>query len=402
MNLKIFRRFLVVLLCCVCASCGIAHKDKEDRIPDIKLMRLDVPALRAPPLFFEAFKKSCAAIVNKDPELSYGPNELGGKVRDWVKPCEAASKQTPRLLQDYFHTYQVYEEGDKTGLFTGYYEPLLNGSYEQTEEYFYPLYMRPESLVEVNLGEFRETLKGERIAGKVVEGRLKPFSDRSEIDKGALEDQDLEMVWVDDKADAFFLHIQGSGVIEFPDGTRRRIGYAAQNGHVYYAIGKTLIERGEVAREDMSLQAIKTWITENPDRADELMEMNPSYIFFRWIEGDGPLGAQGVALTPGHSLAVDRRLIPYGTPVFLTVDHPDPNKQNMMRMMVAQDTGGAIRGAVRGDVFWGAGEKAAEMAGKMKSKGSYILFLPKTIVIPEQYVYNPSLWMRFKQWAFNE
>jgi membrane-bound lytic murein transglycosylase A len=389
-----------------CAGLSLSKKQSDKNVmPDLRLMKVDVPNVQPNLAFFTAFSKSCQAIMNKAVDASYGPNELGGHVSDWSPACQAVENNTAlnaEFLRTYFNSYRVFEGHKEEGLFTGYYEPLLRGSYEKTDTYKYPLYMRPSDLIEVNLGDFRDNLKGERIAGRVIDGRLKPFEDRSEIDAGQLSAKDLELVWVDSKVDAFFLHIQGSGVIEFTDGTRRRIGYAAQNGHVYYAVGRALIDWGEVAKEDMSLQAIKQWLDNNPARADELLQLNPSYVFFRWIDGDGPLGAQGVALTPEHSLAVDRRLIAYGSPVLIMAEHPNDSTERFVKMMVAQDTGGAIRGAVRGDVFWGAGRYAEEMAGKMKSKGSYTLFLPKTIEVPEKYIYKASLWSNLKGRIFNE
>ena len=180
---------------------------------------------------------------------------------------------------------------------------------------------------------------------------------------------------MDSAADAFFLHIQGSGRIRLPDGSIMRVGYAGTNGHPYTAIGRELIARGAVPREKMSMQAIRGWLTANPADGARLMRTNKSYVFFRELTGDGPLGAQGVALTPERSLAVDRRLLPLGLPVWL--DTAEPDGTPFRRLMVAQDTGGAIRGAVRADVFWGPGARAADRAGKMKSPGRYWFLIPR-------------------------
>ena len=203
-----------------------------------------------------------------------------------------------------------------------------------------------------------------------------PFHDRAAIDAGALDGDNLAVVWVDDPVDAFFLHIQGSGRIALADGSELRVGYAAQNGHAYTAVGLILIDDGEVTREAMSMQAIRTWLAANPDRARDLMNRNRSYVFFAVLDGDGPLGSEGVALTPGRSLAVDRRFLPMSVPLWL--DSTLPGEQPLRRLMIAQDTGGAIRGPVRGDVFWGYGEDAADIAGRMKSRGRYYLLLPRT------------------------
>ncbi len=238
---------------------------------------------------------------------------------------------------------------------------------------------KPKDLVSVDLGQFRDDLRGKRIAGRVVGDKLKPYEDRAEIiaEKMPLK-VDTTMMWVDSSVDAFFLEIQGSGVVKMSDGTIQRVGYAGQNGHEYTAIGRTLIDMGELTKENVSMQSIRKWLDANPERAQELMNNNRSYVFFRKLKGNGPLGAEGVELTPQHSLAVDRGLYPYGMPVWIDVENPVSEDQpNLQRMMVAQDTGGAIKGAIRGDVFWGYGEFAESMAGGMVSYGSMVAFIPK-------------------------
>mgnify|MGYP000566066453 CR=1 FL=1 len=352
--------------------------------------------------FAAAVSKSCAAFAKKDPASSYGPTDLGGTAGDWINVCALAGDSADKnWLEGHFNAYQVQDDGDAKGLFTGYYEPLLHGSLKKTDRYNVPLYMLPNDLIEVDLGQFSDDLKGKKVSGRVKDNRLIPYDDRAAIDAGALDGRDLELVWVDDAVDAFFLQIQGSGLVEMTDGSIMRVGYAGQNGRSYYAIGRDLIKRGEVAKEDMSLQAIRKWLDENPNQAGDLMQLNPSYIFFRKLEGDGPLGAQGVALTPMASLAVDRRVYPYGMPVLLQADQP-LEKGEIQQFMVAQDTGGAIRGVVRGDVFWGAGEGAALKAGHMKSDGKMWIFLPNTINVPEKFLRQPSAFDRitdlFKEW----
>jgi membrane-bound lytic murein transglycosylase A len=222
-------------------------------------------------------------------------------------------------------------------------------------------------------------MKGERIAGRVIDGRLRPYEDRARIEGGALKGRDLEMVWVDDAVDAFFLHIQGSGRVVMEDGSVMRVGYAGQNGHPYVAVGRELIARGVLTKENVSMQSIREWLRANPGEAAGLMNKNPSFVFFRPLDGEGPQGAQGVALTPGRSLAVDRSFVPYGLPVWLDAQDPLDGAARLRRLMVAQDTGGAIRGPVRGDVFWGHGDDAELRAGKMKSPGRYHLLIPRTV-----------------------
>lgn len=305
---------------------------------------------------------------------------------NWSPACEAAAQATsPRaFFESNFQPFAVSAGGDPEGLFTGYYEPLLQGSRKRSDRYRVPLYVRPPDLVMVDLGEFREELKGQRIAGRVEEGDLVPYPDRKAIEEGALSGRDLELVWVDDPADAFFLQIQGSGRVRLDDGSEMRVGYAAQNGHPYFAIGKDLVERRAMPKDEVSMQSIRRWLEQNPDLADGVMARNASYVFFEELKGrlkeDGPLGAQGVPLTPGRSLAVDLKHWTLGTPVWLDTRAPSPRQgepdRPLRRLMVAQDTGGAIRGVVRGDVFWGHGGEAAEVAGRMKHPGKMWVLLP--------------------------
>lgn len=307
---------------------------------------------------------------------------------DWTPACEAASRvpaaaaDTARaFFETHFQPFAVSNGDDPEGLFTGYYEPLLQGSRKRSGRYRVPLYVRPPELVMVDLGDFREELKGHRIAGKVEEGELVPYPDRRAIEEGALAGRGLELVWVDDPVDAFFLQIQGSGRVRLDDGGEMRVGYAAQNGHPYFAIGRDLVERGALAKEEVSMQSIRRWLEQNPDLADDVMARNASYVFFEELKGEGPLGAQGVPLTPGRSLAVDLKHWQLGAPVWLDTRAPSPRAgepdRPLRRLMVAQDTGGAIRGVVRGDVFWGHGEEAAEVAGRMKHPGRMWMLLPR-------------------------
>lgn len=264
------------------------------------------------------------------------------------------------------------------GLFTGYYESALKGSLTRGGQYQYPLRARPDDLVMVQLGDFREELKGQRIAGRVLNGNLKPYETHGEITAGKLpKSQDKTLVWVDSAVDAFFIQIQGSGMVSMNDGSFMRVGYAGQNGHPYYAIGRELIKRGHLTQRDVSMQSIRAWLEANPEQAQEVMETNKSYVFFRKLDGDGPVGGQGVTLTAERSLAIDQSLIPYGIPVWVDLEHPLPDQQPIQRLMVTQDTGGAIRGPVRGDFFWGYGADAEYQAGKMKSKGRYWFLIPR-------------------------
>lgn len=325
--------------------------------------------------FIPAFEKSCMRVLKGAPEKKMGPLAQSGTYGDWQPACRSFVNGKPRDLKNFFETrftpYQVLGGTDAEGLFTGYYEASLKGSRVRSERYNVPLYTRADDLVMVQLGEFREDLKGRRIAGRVKDGKLVPYESREEIVAGEWPHEDKVLVWVDSAVDAFFVQIQGSGVVEMAEGGAMRIGYAGQNGHPYYAIGRELIKREELTKENVSMQSIRDWLETHPEQADEIMNTNQSYVFFQELSGEGPLGGEGVALTAGRSLAVDRSLLSYGMPMWLSLEEP-----RMTKLMVAQDTGGAIRGPVRGDVFWGYGATAEKLAGPMKSPGQYWVLLP--------------------------
>ena len=335
-----------------------------------------------------AMRRTCNLFGRRpdDRRIAKSEDIPGGTIADWRGACAALDGLTDQdhaaarlYFETWFKPWRVTVDGGEIGLFTGYFEPELEGSDTRSAAHPVPLHKRPDDLVLVDLGDWRDSLRGERIAGRLRGGRLVPFDSRGDILAGTLSEKEPPLMWLSDPIDAFFLHIQGSGRVRMADGSIRRVGYDGHNGHVYYPIGRYLIESGEIAREDMSLQVIRTWLEANPARQDEVMNLNPSYIFFREIIGDGPIGAQGVALTPGRSLAVDLRFHPLGAPVWLDADYTDETGKRLRRLMVAQDTGGAIRGPVRGDVFWGPGEAAARLAGPMAADGSMVILLPKTL-----------------------
>ena len=372
-------------------------------------------------------QKSCGRILKKDAAKNFGPADNAGTYADWQAVCEKlpqdADDATARaFFEENFAPYEIWDAEDRDGLFTGYYEPMLNGSLKKKKPYIYPLYARPDDLITVNLGDFKEDLKGETVMGRVKGENLVPYFTRAEIEKGALKKQD-KVVWVDNAVDAFFLHIQGSGQVRMKGGKILRVGYAAANGRAYTAIGKSLLDRGDLEKGNVSMQSIRAWLEANPEKAAEVMDINQSYVFFHKLDGDGPLGAEGVPLTPGRSLAIDKKKFPYGAPVFIDVAAPErivdsisnadlekimkqrgwagmgmwygktkiesTAEEKLQRLMIAQDTGGAIRGAVRGDFFWGAGDEAAHNAGVMKSAGQAYILLPKAVVVPEKYTTRP-------------
>ncbi|HUA56835.1 MAG TPA: murein transglycosylase A [Candidatus Sulfotelmatobacter sp.] len=337
-----------------------------------------------------ALQKSCGRLLKQADDRPVGPSSgastIGGTVADWRAACDAVvqagtldAAAARALIEQWFEPFEASGRDGPVGLFTGYYEPELRGSLTRDAAYTVPLYKRPDDLVTVDLGDFRADWHGERIVGRVVSGQLKPYPDRLAIERGALANRGLELLWVDNAIDAFFVEIQGSARVALPDGKTLRIGYAAQNGHEYVAIGRALLARGALERGQVSMQTIRDWLTQHPDEAGAVMDLNPSYVFFKQIAGDGPVGAQGLVLTAGRSLAVDPKFMPLGTPLWLDIDEPAAPGGRLQRLVVAQDTGGAIRGPVRGDLFCGTGAAAAEQAGVMQQRGGYYLLLPRPL-----------------------
>jgi membrane-bound lytic murein transglycosylase A len=265
-----------------------------------------------------------------------------------------------------------------TGLITAYYEPVLNGSRQRVGAFQTPLYGVPDDLVSVELGDLYPALKGERIRGRLQGRRITPYPDRTQLADGELL-AGKEIIWTDSAIDAFFLQIQGSGRVRLDDGSTVRLAYADVNGHPYRAIGRYLVERGELTVEQATAPGLRQWLMEHPERQVEVLNHNPSVVFFREEKlGDpavGPRGSLGVPLTAGRSLAVDPRLLPLGAPLFLATTHPVSGAA-VQRLMLAQDTGGAIRGALRADLFWGLGAEAGDVAGRMRQEGSLWLLWP--------------------------
>ena len=277
--------------------------------------------------------------------------------------------------------YAVTTPASATGTFTGYYETGLRGSLTRTDKFSVPLFALPRDLIELDRRAFDLANDIPSVIGRVANRRLVPYDTRVDIEVSPqFADRADVLVWVDDPVDAHLLHIQGSGRVTLTDGSERRIGYAGNNGHRFRGIGSILLESGAIGAGQGSMPSVAEWLRKNPEQARGYMQDNPRYIFFRWINGPGPIGAFGVPLEPGRSLAVDPRYIPYGAPMWLDVNDPDGVALN--RLVVALDTGSAIRGAVRGDYFWGAGEEAFAKAGRMKSAGRFYLFLPRTIALP--------------------
>jgi membrane-bound lytic murein transglycosylase A len=278
----------------------------------------------------------------------------------------------------------VNGDGSNAGLITGYYEPLLTGALEKSGQHRYPLFGAPDDLVVVDLGEVAPDLKGRRLRGRLVGNRLVPYWSRADLENGHAPPNGKVLAWVDDAVDLFFLQIQGSGRIRLPDGNLLRVGYADQNGHPFRPIGRVVAEKSGMPISSMSLSTIRRWLSEHPEQLQAVLDSNPSFVFFHTLPNDerGPLGALGVPLTGGGSMAVDPRTIPLGAPVFLDTTEPS-SKTPLRRVMMAQDTGGAIAGGVRADYFWGFGDAAGNRAGSMKQAGRMWLLYPKGMTPPD-------------------
>lgn len=334
------------------------------------------------------FQTSCRTFIKQDPERVVGTEQIELQAKDWQPACHAALKISPidersakQFFQKWFAPVEFYDNKPVRGLFTGYYMPLIKGSYTKTKEFSVPIYELPNNLVTIDLGLFISHLKGTRLVGRLDGTKIVPFYSREQINKGAIKDTAKVLLWINNPIDRLFLEIQGSGIVEFEDGKRIYIGYDGQNGLPYTAIAGLLIKKGIMTKHNASMQRIKRYFEAHPKQIDKVINQNKSFIFFRKLSLDGALGSQGVALTPGYSLAIDKQWIPMGAPLWLSTTRPDSKNPDtnkpMQRLMIAQDTGGAIRGKVRGDVFWGGGEKATLIAGHMKNEGHYWLLLPR-------------------------
>jgi membrane-bound lytic murein transglycosylase A len=330
-----------------------------------------------------ALARSCARLVELPSSEPIGHNGVGGTAADWLGPCgalRALDTGDNAAVRAYFETWfapfrATSTDGQQDGLFTGYYEAELKGSLTRQGPYQVPLLARPDDLMTIDLGPFETDLAGRRIWGRLDGNRFVPYWTRDEIDKGALGTHAHPLLWLADPVDAHILSIQGSGRIELPDGGQMRVGFDGTNGRTFVGLTRILLDAGKLAPDQATMPETRGWLEAHPADAPALMAKNPRYVFFRMIAGDGPIGAAGVALTPLRSLAVDARFVPFGVPVWLATATPDGAP--LRRLMVAQDAGVAIKGPVRGDIFWGTGAAAFAQAGRMKSRGTLFLLIPR-------------------------
>lgn len=320
-----------------------------------------------------AFLQSCRGVASKP----HGPA--------WKRVCDLARAadgkpgfDARRFFEQHLQPYSVANGGGAVdGLVTGYYEPLLRGSRTRARGFEQPVRGVPDDLLTIDLSAVFPELKDKRVRGRLEGNKVVPYWSRAEIAARGERLPARTLLYVDDPVELFFLQVQGSGRVKLPDGSLVRLNYGDQNGHPYQSIGRVLVDRGELKLEEASMQGIQAWARANPGRLDELLNSNPSYVFFREVPDSrgGPVGALGVPLTAERSIAVDPRSVPLGAPVFLATTRPN-SAQPMNRLVMAQDTGGAIKGAVRADFFWGFGKEAGEQAGRMKQSGRMWVLLP--------------------------
>lgn len=323
-------------------------------------------------LAWPALRESCRTLINQ---------------ARWRSVCEISlllseqpdGSHVRQFFETHFEPWQaVNPDGSTHGLVTGYYEPLIQGSRERSDRDQWPIHGVPEDMLTVDLGEIYPDLRNMRLRGRLVGNRVVPYWTRAQLDEMSGLVPAPTLMWAADPIDLFFLQVQGSGQVQLDDGTRVRIGYADQNGHPYNSIGRWLVAQGELKLEQASMQGIKQWARENPHRLNEMLNTNPSYVFFRELppSSGGPIGALGVPLTTNRSIAIDPRYIPLGAPVFLDTSFP-LSQRPLRQLMLAQDTGGAIKGVVRADFFWGFGDEAGNQAGRMRQQGQMWVLLPK-------------------------
>ncbi len=336
------------------------------RGPEIAALKVDSKKTSAA---LTAFRTSCPALLRRTDQSGLTQNG------DWQSACDAVKTWSGDAIS-FFATYMdAVQIGDGKAFATGYFVPEIAGSKTRQRGYEVPIYKRPTDLIDVDLGEFSDSLKGKKIRGRVKGNDFIPYDDRTAIENGSLEGKGLELAYAADAVEFFFLQVQGSGVLKLTDGSSMLIGYDSQNGHDYTGIGKLMKDRGLLGPGESSMQGIVTWLNRNPEQGKKIMQENKSFVFFRELKGTGALGAMGYPVIGDTSVAADPKYVPLGAPLFLSMDRSEPNG-----IWVAQDTGGAIKGANRFDTFWGTGSRARQLAGGMAARGSALLFLPKVSV----------------------
>lgn len=393
-NKKKIVYLLIVLFSCFCILCfqhllsGVFLKSKKLNIQFHSVSFSALPDWDTTDLLpsITAFQTSCHIFLTTSPEKIISNGLIQLKAKDWFPACRAceqlikpySQEQLKSFFETWFEPIEFYDTQPIKGLFTGYYLPLVKGNLTKTPYYDVPIYAVPNDLVTIKLQAFDPLFAKKTLIGRITDGKtVVPYYSSEEIDHGAIDTHAAVIAWIHDRVDRLFLQIQGSGHIQLPDKSLLTINYASENGAPYTAIGGVLIKQGVLTKETVSMQAIRDYLAAHPEQVKPIINRNKSFVFFKASPQLGALGVRNIPLTPGYSMAVDQKWVPIGAPIWLSTTRPD-TKNRFERLMVAQDIGGAIQGPVRGDIFWGAGKKAASLAGTMKETGVYWVLLPKT------------------------
>jgi len=388
MKLKLFLFIISFML----VSCGEKHEEQEsfEQVQNVEISKLEISPRDFSDLAdwnkdnveqaVEAFKRSCSKIMQEKGEY-LGNSKIKVMTVAYQDVCNVLPMYKPEQYREFleknFVPYAISYDGDDKGKFTAYYEMMFYASKRRDNRFAYPIYNRPADLLEINLQDFDKSLPNKQLVGRLVGQKLVPYYSREEINNMGGYLRATPILYASSIVDAFILQIQGSGVAVFEDGTQQRVAYAANNGHPFKGIGTILLENGEIDRKDLNMLRIKQWMNKYIHKAVQYMNKNPRYVFHRQVMNvDGPLGAQGIALTAGRSIAVDTDYVPLGSLLWLETFYPD--KGDLGKLVVAQDVGSAIKGPIRGDYFWGTGgDDVLRLAGSMNSGGRYFILVPK-------------------------
>ncbi|MBO6289167.1 MAG: murein transglycosylase A [Alphaproteobacteria bacterium] len=383
LNIVIVSLFIILLNGCAKESTSPAEKQSAVELQKVQISKLSGWQSEKFSEVSEVFNKNCYKILENVNEYIYA-SAIKIKTKDYQKVCSKFLSKNIRsdidmrhFIELNFDVYAVTDNGDAVGKFTSYYEAVIRASFEKSGKYKYPIYGKPKDLIEINLKDFDENLPNTRLVGRISGNKFIPYYSRREIENNGIKAPVL--MWGDDLVDIHFMQIQGSAVAKMSDGSELRIGFADSNGLKFKGIGSILMEKKLLSAGEVSMPKIREWLRKNPDKAKDLMAENNRFIFQKISDADGPVGALGVSLTAGRSLAVDNQYIPLGAMMWL--DTVNPDNGNLKKIVFAQDIGSAIKGVVRGDYFWGQGEQALKHAGRMNSKGKYYIFVPKNSAV---------------------
>lgn len=371
------RKFVILILVSLVFACS-----KNEQTPEFALEPVDfeqIPALSDDDMLgaYNAFMRSCRKLSHRQSNTVNDNSVVQINLADYLHACSLARDIIPAKFKEFvvanFKPYLVKYKGSDQGKFTSYYEAQIRASHIRDAIYKYPIYGKPYDMIEVNLRDFDSSLPAKQLVGIIQDGKLKPYPTRAEITAQGVNAP--VVMWADDEIDVYIMQIQGSAVAIQPDGSKIRLAFAGTNGRPFKGIGSILLSKGLLTPGEASMGNIKKWLKANPGLAKANMDENPRFVFHKLGNSDGPIGAQGVPLTAGRSLAVDTDYIPLGTLLWLETSAYDGSPLN--RLVVAQDIGSAIKGAIRGDYYYGSGgDEILEAAGKMNSSGRYFVLLP--------------------------